>query len=215
MEYSKLEIDLHGLKKEGICYVLDGDSAALAPALAAAGVPFVAMSSPENSNPSVRPCQAGGENAVTNLEVLPKGWEFSDQEASINLGNLIVPVEKNFDMPSENMAEERFVYGEVLIPDHTDSHGHTIKAALVRETSHNYMAKFQEIKVQHERRVTGKVVILESYIAPVDFDLAGNSIKKGTWMMGVRVTDDDLWGKIKSGKLTGFSVGGWGKVSTL
>jgi len=50
--------------------------------------------------------------------------------------------------------------------------------------------------------------ILESYLAPAEFEVDGTRIKRGTWLLAVRVTDDDLWRQIKSGELTGFSIGG-------
>jgi len=146
----------------------------------------------------------------TNLDTLPDQWTFSKSSA-LHLNNLKFAIEKSEDLETE----ERFAYGEVLIPDWTDAHGHTIGETLVRRTSHNYMAKFQRVGFQHNTDISDKVSILESYIAPVDFELAGSLIRKGTWMMGVRVNDAELWGKIKAGDLTGFSIGGWGKIETL
>ena len=51
--------------------------------------------------------------------------------------------------------------------------------------------------------------IVESYIAPVDFDLNGEQIKKGTWLMGV-VLSPENFEKVQKGELTGFSMGGSG-----
>lgn len=209
MDFVKLEFDLTGLNKEA-CYVLDQGAVALAPALAESGVPFVALDSTVPVTRSVRPCQGEGRTGVTNLEAPPPNWSFTDAPRELDLGRLVVAVAK-----SANGEEERFVYGEVLIPDFTDTQGTTISPELVRQTSHEYMANFQQIGLQHRRMVTGKAVILESYLAPVDFELAGSRIAKGTWMMGVRVLDDRLWGMIKAGELTGFSIGGWGKVEAL
>lgn len=56
--------------------------------------------------------------------------------------------------------------------------------------------------------VNGRVKILESYLAPTSFALDGTQVRKGTWLHAVRVLDDDLWGQIKSGELTGLSIGG-------
>jgi hypothetical protein len=33
-------------------------------------------------------------------------------------------------------------------------------------------------------------------------------IRRGTWLLAVRVVDDELWQQIKAGELTGFSIGG-------
>jgi DNA adenine methylase len=52
------------------------------------------------------------------------------------------------------------------------------------------------------------VKILESYVAPVEFEIDGKRVKRGTWLLAVRVAEDGLWRQIKSGELTGFSIGG-------
>lgn len=56
--------------------------------------------------------------------------------------------------------------------------------------------------------VNGRVKILESYLAPTSFALDGAQIRKGTWLLAVRVLDDKLWTQIKNGELTGLSMGG-------
>ncbi len=58
------------------------------------------------------------------------------------------------------------------------------------------------------RSFTDKFKIRENYLAPVDFDMNGFAVKKGTWMLGVYVVDELLWEMVKSGKLTGFSIEG-------
>lgn len=78
----------------------------------------------------------------------------------------------------------------------------------IRKTAHDFMANYQEIGLQHEGSVDDRVKILESYIAPCDFEMNGQTIKKGTWMLGARVVDDALWQDVKSGALTGWSIGG-------
>ena len=212
MEFVKLELDLTGLKKADTCYLLEGASTGLAGALSQAGITVVALDAVTDSpSESLRVCKGEGRSALTNLETAPDRWEFTGEAAfTLSLSKLHIPLAK-----ADGAEEERFVYGEVLIPDHTDAHGHTISAALVRKNSHDYMANFRQIGLQHGRMVTGKVAILESYIAPVDFEFAGARIRQGTWMMGVRVQDDGLWSMIKAGELTGFSIGGWGRVDAL
>jgi len=59
-----------------------------------------------------------------------------------------------------------------------------------------------------EHEETGRVKILESYLAPTSFALEGTQVRKGTWLLAMRVLDDDLWSQVKSGELTGLSMGG-------
>jgi DNA adenine methylase len=64
------------------------------------------------------------------------------------------------------------------------------------------------LSFMHRSFVDGDVKILESYIAPADFHLNDTRIKKGTWLLAVRIVSDDLWEKVKQGELRGFSIGG-------
>lgn len=52
--------------------------------------------------------------------------------------------------------------------------------------------------------------VVECYIAPVDFELDGEQVKKGSWLAGI-VWDADSFAKIESGEWTGYSMGGWAK----
>ena len=49
--------------------------------------------------------------------------------------------------------------------------------------------------------------IVESYLAPVDFEIGGQFIKKGDWLLGC-VWSDEMWNLIKNGERTGLSIGG-------
>jgi hypothetical protein len=106
------------------------------------------------------------------------------------------------------VVEERFVLGVVLEPDVVDSQMDTYDAATIRDAAHRYMENHAAVGLQHKEIVTGRVKILESYIAPVDFVINDVTIKAGTWLMGFRVVDDDLWQSVKDGSLTGLSIGG-------
>jgi len=63
------------------------------------------------------------------------------------------------------------------------------------------------IGLEHREILGEQVKILESYLAPADFEVDGTRIKKGTWLLAVRIVDDELWRQIKAGDLTGFSIG--------
>jgi hypothetical protein len=52
------------------------------------------------------------------------------------------------------------------------------------------------------------VELVESFITPAAMKIGGRKVKKGSWIMKVKVTNDQLWKKIKAGKITGFSIGG-------
>lgn len=104
--------------------------------------------------------------------------------------------------------EERFVLGIVLEPDVVDSQQDTYDAATIRAAAHGFMQFYRNVGLQHQAYVTGKIEILESYLAPVDMVVDGQAIKAGTWLMGLRFVDSKLWAQVKSGELTGLSIGG-------
>jgi len=104
--------------------------------------------------------------------------------------------------------DERVVCGIVYEPDEVDSQGDTSSAEEIRKAAYYYMEKHQKCKVNHKGRVI-KAAVLESYLAPDDFIISGRAIKKGTWLMTIRVNDDKVWELVKSGDLQGFSMAGY------
>ena len=111
-------------------------------------------------------------------------------------------------IPLLKTEEERYVLGIVLEPEFVDSQNDIYSANEIRNAAHRFLESFQNVGLMHEGYVNNQVKIIESYLAPVDFDLAGQKIKKGTWLLALHILDDKLWDLIKSGELTGLSMGG-------
>lgn len=107
-----------------------------------------------------------------------------------------------------NAQDERYVLGIVLEPETVDSQQDIYSSEEIRQAAHKFMEEFRNTGLMHRANVNDRVRILESYIAPCDFDVNGQGVKKGTWLMAVRVNDDEMWDAVKSEKLTGFSIGG-------
>lgn len=105
-------------------------------------------------------------------------------------------------------GEEHYVLGIVLEPDIIDAQDDTYTADEVRAASERFMEMHRNLGLMHKQKVNDKVQILENYIAPVDMLIGDIKVKKGTWLMGVRVKDESLWKAVKDGDLTGFSIGG-------
>jgi len=110
--------------------------------------------------------------------------------------------------------EMQICYSIVLEPETVDFQGDIISAESVQEGAHDFLQKYlwgeANMNLMHKKNVDS-VKIIESFIAPVSFDWEGKSILKGSWIMGIKVFDTDLWKNIKDGKLSGFSIGGTGK----
>ncbi|MBW2672593.1 MAG: hypothetical protein JRD89_04140, partial [Deltaproteobacteria bacterium] len=104
--------------------------------------------------------------------------------------------------------EQRLVYGVVLEPDTVDTQGDTISADEIEAAAHRFLVKSRVVGDRHSKRAKAEVV--ESYIAPMDFEWGGQKVKKGSWILGVHISDGRLWQAVKKGEYTGFSVGGFG-----
>lgn len=117
--------------------------------------------------------------------------------------------------------EERFVFGIVLEPNDgkdgapldPDTQSDIYSAEAVRDAAHKFMERYGNTGVMHSEIANDRIKILESYVAPQELQITGpgggvTKIRKGTWLLAVRVLCDKLWAKIKAGELTGFSIGG-------
>jgi len=105
-------------------------------------------------------------------------------------------------------SDERFVLGIVLEPEVVDAQGDIYSPEEISQAAHRFMEEFGGLGLMHRMRVNGQVKVLESYVAPVDFTVGEISVRKGTWLLAVRILSDALWEQVKAGELTGFSIGG-------
>lgn len=119
--------------------------------------------------------------------------------------------EREIQLTKAADTDERFVLGIVLEPDTVDAQNDIYSAEEVRSAAHKFMERFQNIGHMHKDLINSKAKILESFLAPVDFAVGDQQVKKGTWVMATRVSDDKLWKAVKSGELTGYSIGGSAK----
>lgn len=111
--------------------------------------------------------------------------------------------------PDDILPEKQIVYGIVLEPETVDSQGDIYSAEEVESAAHKYMEDFQNAGHMHQTLINQSAVVCESYLAPVDFTMGDEPVKKGTWVLAMHILNDALWGQIKDGTLTGFSIGGY------
>ena len=124
-----------------------------------------------------------------------------------------VPIEKRYVLPimkAEEAGDQRLVTGPVLIPDTIDAQGHTITAAEIELAAHDFLISYNETtKIGYMHKdFTRPLALVESWIAPFDLELNGRSVIKGTWIVTVKVIDDETWAAVKDGKIRGFSIHG-------
>ena len=104
--------------------------------------------------------------------------------------------------------DKRLVGGIVYEPDVVDAQGDSAGEAEIEKAAHKFMQDSRTLGFMHKEDVGPRAKIVESYIAPCNMKMNNQSIRKGTWVMVVKVQDDELWNMVKSGKITGFSMGG-------
>lgn len=108
---------------------------------------------------------------------------------------------------------KQIAYCIVLAPDEIDAQNDIMSADDIENAAHYYMANQGVIGSQHSKAIDAKPV--ESYIAPQDFTMdegpyGPQTIKKGSWVLGIKVNDPSEWEKVENGEYTGVSVGGMG-----
>ena len=116
-------------------------------------------------------------------------------------------------VPFQKNEDRQIIYGVVLRPNFQDFQGDMIPENDVENAAHRWMMNGQKLDWQHKELIDkAKVVPVESYLAPVDFEVNGYEIKKGDWVMAVHVLDKMLWSGIKDGKTAmAFSITGRGR----
>jgi len=107
--------------------------------------------------------------------------------------------------------DEQIVCGIVYEPDEVDAQGDFANEVEIKKAAYKFMENVQKFKVMHKGNKV-KVKVLESYIAPSDFTIMSKSVKKGSWLITVRVLDKEIWKAVQDGELTGFSMAGYART---
>lgn len=108
--------------------------------------------------------------------------------------------------------EQHVVRGVVLEPDVVDAQDDIITVAELEKMAHGFMIEAQRvvigeaIDVDHSDQAD--IVVVESFLAPVEFTEGGQTIRKGSWVLAVKVFDDEVWKSVKDGDRTAFSIHG-------
>lgn len=106
--------------------------------------------------------------------------------------------------------EQKLVYGIVYEPDVPDAHGDYMTAEEIEKAAHGFLADARNIDTNHNfEGGTGEVV--ESYVAPDDFEIGNAVIRKGSWVL-VTKASYEVWDQIKAGVITGYSMAGTADV---
>ncbi|MDR7909395.1 XkdF-like putative serine protease domain-containing protein [Bacillus velezensis] len=114
--------------------------------------------------------------------------------------------QKEVKVIAKEADEQKLVYGIVYEPDTVDAHGDFMTAAEIEKAAHGFLKDARQIDKQHDFH-GGVGEVVESYVAPTDFEMNGETIKKGSWIL-VTKASDEVWEQIKKGEITGYSMAG-------
>lgn len=98
---------------------------------------------------------------------------------------------------------EQVVFAEVLLPDVVNTFGDIYTREAIVEFAHEFARRGYGIDIEHDNEnVDGtKCYVVESFIVregDPDFVV-------GSWVVGMKIIDDDLWGQILAGEINGYS----------
>lgn len=124
-------------------------------------------------------------------------------------------------------GDKHIAFGVVLDGYQFDSQGSWIPASAIEETAHKWLTQSRIIGVQHTRMANA--VPVESWLWPYpsqdDYRAAmqnlphkcfaatfgkDTAVHSGSWVLGVKVLDEELWRDIDEGRITAYSIGGSG-----
>ena len=120
-----------------------------------------------------------------------------DEEKRMLVSPALIPL-KNIFRYDPNTDSEYYVY---------------FSKETVRKASELYLKHNNHHKAtyEHQDRVSG-VLTVESWIKEGDMDkskLYGYDLPDGTWFVSMKITNDELWKKVKEGELKGLSIEGY------
>lgn len=114
--------------------------------------------------------------------------------------DLVVPIWKS--------EIEGKVWGVVMEPELEDSQGDIASTEEIAKACHDFMTA-RRADIQHSGEIA-KADLIENYVAPANFTLAGQPVREGSWVQGWQVHDPLVKTEIAEGKLTGLSLHGYG-----
>jgi len=153
----------------------------------------------------------GAEKSGANVDDI----SLSDIEAHVaglngtELGHLMAVLPFHPDELRESWVrkaddELHLVWGEVYIPDIPDTQNEFMTAPEIQKMAHRFLAagKTGAIDVGHDRKLREDCSIVESFIARK----GDPEFIEGAWVVAMKIEDPEIWEKVKTGELNGFSM---------
>lgn len=115
-------------------------------------------------------------------------------------------VEFDVRVVKDENSPKQLLYGIVYEPDVTDAHGDIMNSAEIEKMAHEFIVHYRNIDKEHNL-IAGAGQVVESYVAPVDFEIGKSTVKAGSWIL-VTKANDEIWNDYLSGEITGYSMFG-------
>lgn len=109
--------------------------------------------------------------------------------------------------------EAHYITGVVYEPMAEDTQGNYMTEEEITKAAHWFVKNGSSVDLQHSFEPLEGAAVVESSVAKCDFEIDGEPIRKGTWLMTVEVTDPAVFEAVEKGEITGFSMGGVGQYS--
>ncbi|MET0462292.1 MAG: XkdF-like putative serine protease domain-containing protein [Chitinophagaceae bacterium] len=140
-------------------------------------------------------------------------------EPAIESNFIAFSKDQNVEFKFASNEERMELIGPALIPDmkifRKDEDGEYnvfFSKNTIRQIAQTYFQKgFQNnLNIQHTA-VPAKSFVFQAYIVDGEMGMSapkGIDVPEGSWIVGVKVTDKEVWKDIKAGKVKGFSIEG-------
>jgi hypothetical protein len=108
----------------------------------------------------------------------------------------------------KTIGDKHIIKGVVYEPDVKDSDGDWMNAEEIEKMAYDFMRRkaLDTIDTFHSREIVAAFVC-ESYIAR-DSDPDGYAV--GSWVVAIKIEDEDVWDQIVAGEICGLSLDGIG-----
>ncbi len=107
----------------------------------------------------------------------------------------------------------KIVSGVVLEPGTVDLQGHIISKEVIEAAANDYMINSRVTGFRHTKELDA--VIVQSYVADCELWLNNTTIKEGSWIIKMKVFDEEVCKGIESGIYNSFSIGGFGELTDV
>jgi len=113
-------------------------------------------------------------------------------------------------------VDKKMVYGIVYSPEETDSQGDVASESEIEKAAHGFMKYRRSGKIDKMHNMEPEQgFTAETWITREDDALFKTDAPEGSWAVGIKIENDETWGEIKKGEITGLSLMGSANTESL